>query len=121
MSINNVTISGNLTRDAELRRTAGGVAVLSFCVAVNDRRKDQNGEWADYPNFIDCTLFGKRAEALSSILKKGLKLCVSGRLHYSSWETETGKRSKVDVTVEEVEFMSAQKPQQEAYGGEVPF
>ena len=59
MSINRVIISGNLTRDPELRSTAGGLPVLGFGVAVNDRRKNQQtGEWEDYPNFIDCTMFG---------------------------------------------------------------
>ena len=63
MSINRVIISGNLTRDPELRSTASGLPVLGFGVAVNDRRKNQQtGEWEDYPNFIDCTMFGARAE-----------------------------------------------------------
>ena len=62
MSINRVIISGNLTRDPELRSTAGGLPVLGFGVAVNDRRKNQQtGEWEDYPNFIDCTMFGAAA------------------------------------------------------------
>ena len=60
MSINRVNISGNLTRDPELRATAGGTQVLSFGVAVNDRRRNaQTGEWEDYPNFVDCTMFGQ--------------------------------------------------------------
>lgn len=66
MSINRVNITGNLTRDPELRATAGGTQVLSFGVAVNDRRRNaQTGEWEDYPNFVDCTMFGTRAEAVS--------------------------------------------------------
>ena len=61
MSINRVNITGNLTRDPELRATAGGTQVLSFGVAVNDRRRNaQTGEWEDYPNFVDCTMFGTR-------------------------------------------------------------
>ena len=74
MSINRVIISGNLTRDPELRSTAGGTSVLGFGVAVNDRRKNQQtGEWEDYPNFIDCTMFGARADAvLTSILNTEL-------------------------------------------------
>ena len=108
MSINKVVLSGNLTRDAELRSTSGGTAILSFGVAVNDRRKNQRGEWEDYPNFIDCTMFGRRAEALAQYLVKGTKVAIEGRLHYSSWEDRngSGKRSKLDVTVDEVEFMS---------------
>ena len=72
MSINRVIISGNLTRDPEIRKTAGGMPVLGFGVAVNDRRRNQQtGEWEDYPNFIDCTMFGTRAEAVSRFLSKG--------------------------------------------------
>ena len=74
MSINRCCISGNLTRDAELRHTQGGMAVLSMGVAVNDRRKNQQtGEWEDYANFIDCTMFGPRAEKLAQHLAKGTK------------------------------------------------
>lgn len=74
MSINRVCISGNLTRDPEIRSTAGGTSVMGFGVAVNERRKNaQTGEWEDYPNFIDCTLFGRRAEALERYLSKGSK------------------------------------------------
>jgi single-strand DNA-binding protein len=110
MSINKVLISGNLTRDAELRQTQGGMAILSFGVAVNDRRKNnQTGEWEDYANFVDCTMFGSRAEKLSQYLTKGLKVAIEGKLHWSSWEDRNGggKRSKLDVYVDNIEFMSA--------------
>lgn len=109
MSINKVLISGNLTRDAELRSTASGTSILAFGVAVNDRRRNQNGEWEDYANFVDCTMFGRRAEALSQYLTKGTKVAIEGRLHYSSWEDRNGggRRSKLDVTVDELEFMSS--------------
>lgn len=121
MSINRVAISGNLTRDPELRSTAGGMAVLSFGVAVNERRKNQqSGEWEDYANFIDCTMFGRRAEALSRYLSKGTKVAVEGRLRYSQWERDGQKHSKVGVVVDELDFMSrrdggGQTYQQPAY------
>lgn len=110
MSINKVMISGNLTRDAELRTTPGGTAILNFGVAVNDRRRNQQtGEWEDYANFVDCTMFGRRAEALAQYLNKGTKVAIEGRLHYSSWEDRNSgqRRSKLDVTVDELEFMSS--------------
>ena len=70
MSINRVNISGNLTRDPELRATQGGMQVLGFGVAVNDRRRNQQtGEWEDYPNFVDCTMFGNRAEAVTFLYR----------------------------------------------------
>ena len=107
MSINRVTISGNLTRDPELRATAGGTQVLSFGVAVNDRRRNaQTGEWEDYPNFVDCTMFGTRAEAVSRFLAKGNKVAIEGKLRYSSWERDGQRRSKLEVIVDEIEFLS---------------
>ena len=108
VSINRAIISGNLTRDPELRSTASGTAVLGFSVAVNDRRKNpQTGEWEDYPNFIDCTMFGPRAESVSRYLSKGSKVTVEGKLRWSQWEKEDGsKRSKVEVVVDEIEFLS---------------
>lgn len=113
MGINRVCISGNLTRDMELRSTAGGTSVGSFGVAVNERRKNaQTGEWEDYPNFVDCTLFGKRAEALEQYLSKGTKVAVEGRLRYSSWEKDGQRRSKLGVIVEEVELMSRRDGEQ---------
>ena len=107
MSINRVVVSGNLTRDVELRVTPGGTQVLGFGVAVNDRRRNQQtGEWEDYPNFIDCTMFGNRAEALSRILRKGMKVAIEGRLRYSSWDKDGQRRSKLEVIVDEIELMS---------------
>ena len=109
MSINRVVVSGNLTRDPELRVTPGGTQVLGFGVAVNDRRRNQQtGEWEDYPNFIDCTMFGNRAEALSRILHKGMKVAIEGKLRYSSWEDKNGggRRSKVEIIPDEVVLMS---------------
>ena len=107
MSINRVSITGNLTRDPELRVTGGGTQVLSFGVAVNARRRNpQTGEWEDYPNFVDCTMFGTRAEAVSRFLAKGNKVAIEGKLRYSSWEKDGQRRSKLEVIVDEIEFMS---------------
>ena len=107
MSINRVSITGNLTRDPELRVTAGGTQVLSFGVAVNDRRRNpQTGEWEDYPNCVDCTMFGTRAEAVSRFLAKGNKVAIEGKLRSSSWEKDGQRRSKLEVIVDEIEFMS---------------
>lgn len=113
MSINSVTITGNLTREPELRSTAGGTAVLSFGIAVNDRRKNASGQWEDVPNFFECVTFGNRATALSDILTKGMKVAVAGKLHYSSWEKDGQKHSKVDIIAQEIELMQNRKPQQQ--------
>lgn len=107
MSINRVVVSGNLTRDPELRTTASGMPVLGFGIAVNDRHKNQQtGEWEDYPNFIDCTMFGKRGEAVSKYLQKGSKVAIEGKLRYSSWERDGQRRAKIEIIVETLEFMS---------------
>lgn len=107
MSINKVIISGNLTRDPEVRMTAGGTPVLSFGMAVNERRKNQQtGEWEDHPNFVDCTMFGARAQAVAKYIAKGSKVAVEGKLRYSSWERDDQRRSKLEVVVDEIEFMS---------------
>ncbi len=121
MSINRVIISGNLTRNPELRQTQSGMPVLGLGVAVNDRRKNQTtGEWEDYPNFIDCTMFGSRAEALSRYLSKGTKVAIEGKLRWSQWERDGQKRSKIEVIVDELEFMSSRNSGQDqghaAYG-----
>lgn len=107
MSINKAIITGNLTRDPELRRTQSGTAVLNFGVAVNDRRRNpQTGEWEDYANYIDCTMFGNRAESVANYISKGSKVAIEGKLHWSQWERDGQKRSKIEVVVDEIEFMS---------------
>jgi single-strand binding protein len=113
MSINRVNITGNLTRDPELRATAGGTQILSFGVAVNDRRRNQQtGEWEDVPNFVDCIVFGSRAEAVSRFISKGSKVAIEGKLRYSAWETKEGqRRSKLEVIVDEIDFLSRQGQQ----------
>ncbi len=108
MSINRVVISGNLTRDPELRSTASGTAVLGLGVAVNDRRRNAStGDWEDYPNYVDCTMFGARAQGISQYLTKGTKVCIEGKLRWSQWERDGQKRSKLEVIVDEIEFMSS--------------
>lgn len=115
MSINKVFITGNLTRSPELRATSGGTSVLDFGVAVNERRKNpQTGEWEDRANFVDCAMFGKRAEAVERFLSKGQKVAIEGKLRFSSWEKDGQKRSKLSVIVDEIEFMSRRDGQQTA-------
>lgn len=113
MSINHVAVTGNLTRAPELRATQGGTAVLSFGIAVNDRRKNASGQWEDVPNFFECVTFGNRATALADILTKGMKVAIAGKLHYSSWEKDGQKHSKVDIIANDIEIMQNRRPQQE--------
>ena len=118
MAINKATITGNITRDPELRQTQGGTSVLTIGVAVNDRRKNQQtGEWEDYPNFVDCTIFGNRATGVAPHLEKGMKVAIEGKLNQSRWQAEDGtNRSKIEIIVDEIEFMAkrdgSQQPMQ---------
>lgn len=129
MSINRVAISGNLTRDPELRATQGGTKILSFGVAANDRRRNaQTGNWEDVPNFVECSIFGARAESLARYLKKGSKVAIDGKLRYSSWTDSTTNRmrSKLEIIVDEIDIMtpkgqSSAQPQQASFDEEIPF
>ena len=107
MSINHVTVSGNLTRDPEVRTTWSGKPVMSLGIAVNDRRRNpETGEWEEFPNFFNCTMFGTRGEQLGELLAKGDKVVIEGSLRYSKWETKDGeRRSNVEIIIEEVEFL----------------
>ena len=111
-SINRVMITGNLTRDAQLRTTQSGMEVLGFGVAVVDNRKNQQtGEWEDYPNFVDCTMFGPRGPKLQPFLTKGTRVAIEGKLRYSSWERDGQRRSKIEVIPDEIVFLSARNAQ----------
>ena len=132
MSINKTIISGNLVRDAEVKRTASGMAIVTFCVAVNERRKNnQTGEWDDYANFVDVTWFGTRAEKCAGVLVKGAKVTVEGHLRQERWEREGQKHSKLGVILDEIELPPrqqgqfnpppAKEEQPSLYGSDIPF
>lgn len=118
MSINRVNISGNIGRNPELRQTQGGTQVLTFSLAVSDRKRNQqSGQWEDVTNWIPCVVFGNRAESLSRFLAKGMKCAVEGKLRQSSYKDKSGQsRSKVEVIVDEVEFLSGHKAQNQSHG-----
>jgi single-strand DNA-binding protein len=106
-NVNVVVITGNLTKDPELRSTASGTSVCKLRVAVNTRRKDgQSGEWVDKPNFFDVTVWGARGENCSEYLAKGRPVAVEGRLDWREWETEGGgKRQGVEIIANTVQFL----------------
>lgn len=107
MSINRVMITGNLTKDPELKSLPSGSSVLEMRLAVNDRRKNQqSGEWEDYANYVDVILFGQRGESLTRFLSKGSKIAVDGKLRFREWEKDGQKRSKLEVVADDVDFMS---------------
>lgn len=106
-SYNRVALIGNLTRDIELRNTAGGTAVADMSLAVNDRRKNAQGEWVDEPTFVDVTLWGRTAEVASEYLSKGSPVFIEGRLKYESWEKDGQKRSKLGVVAERLQLLGS--------------
>ena len=112
MSMNRVMVTGNLTRDPELRQTQTGLSILSISIAVNDRRRNQEtGEWSDYANFIDCVMFGARAESVAKYLSKGAKVAIDGKLRWSQWENDGQKRSRIQVMIEDIEFLTSRNDQ----------
>jgi single-strand DNA-binding protein len=109
-NINVTVITGNLTRDPELRHTGGGTAVTELRVAVNSRRKNgQTGEWEDKANYLDVTVFGARAEAIATHLSKGSPVAVEGRLDWQEWEAKdgSGKRQTVKIIANHVQFLGS--------------
>jgi single-strand DNA-binding protein len=113
-SFNRVILMGNLTRDIELRYTPGGMAVTDAGLAVNDRRKNQNGEWVDETTFVDVTMWGRTAEIANEYLSKGSPVLIEGRLKLDTWESEGQKRSKLRVVCERMQMVGARG---EAGGG----
>src|SRR6478609_5776136 len=106
-SFNRVILLGNLTRDVEVRYLQSGTAVADIGMAVNDRRKGQNGEWVDETTFVDVTLWGRTAEVAGEYLSKGSPLLVEGRLKYDTWEKEGQKRSKLSVVCERMQMVGS--------------
>ena len=114
MSLNTLALSGNLGADAELRCTKGGSAVLTFSLAVTERMPNGDGTWGDRTGWVDCTMFGKRAESLAPYLRKGTKVAIVGHLHQSAWQHEGQTRRKLEGRVDEIELMSVRRDQQAA-------
>lgn len=111
MNVNTVAISGNLVADCE-KKTAGQTPLASFVIAVNESRKNSTGEWEDYPNFIECNLFGNRVKSYAASLVKGTKVFISGKLYQSRWQKDGQNMSKISVTVDTIEIMAKrEKPQ----------
>ena len=109
-NINRVVISGNLTRDPELRSIPNsGTSVCSLRIAVNSRRKDESGQWVDKPNYFDVTVFGAQGENCAQYLSKGRPVAVDGRLNWREWEKDGVKRQSVDIIADSVQFLGSRE------------
>ena len=104
-NINRVVLTGNLTRDPELRTTPSGTSVCGLRIACNTRRKDASGQWVDKPNYFDVTVWGAQGENCANYLSKGRPVAVEGRLDWREWEAQDGsKRSKVEIVAFQIQF-----------------
>jgi single-strand DNA-binding protein len=119
-NINRVIITGNLTRDPELRSTPGGTSVCSLRVAVNSRRKEAD-QWVDKPNYFDVTVWGAQGENCAQYLAKGRPVAIDGRLNWREWETQDGaKRQTVDIIADSVQFLGSPQGAQMNGGAREP-
>jgi single-strand DNA-binding protein len=109
-NINRVIITGNLTRDPELRSTNNNT-VCSLRVAVNGRRRNPSTEqWEDQPNYFDVTVWGAQGENCAKFLSKGRPIAVDGRLQWREWTDKEGnKRQSVDIIAESVQFLGGRE------------
>jgi len=114
-NINSVVITGNLTRDPELRHLESGTAVCELRVAVNSRRK-KGEEWVDKPNYFNVTVFGGRGESAAKYLSKGKPVAIEGRLDWQEWEAKdgSGKRQGVKIIAENIQFLGSKPKDEEA-------
>ena len=132
-NVNRTVVSGNLTRDPEEKMTQNGTCVLEIGIAVNESRKNAQGDWEDKANFIDCTMYGKRASGIAPYLRKGMHVTIDGHLRQERWEKDGQKRSKLKLIVDELDFSgnrggeqapeteSEPAEQQGAYDEDIPF
>jgi single-strand DNA-binding protein len=103
--MNRVTLIGRLTRDAELKYTANGMAVCKFSIAVN-RKKKEGESWVDEASFFDVVLWGRQGEALNQYLQKGKQIGVDGELRQERWEQQDGqKRSRIEVAANNIQLL----------------
>lgn len=106
-SFNRVILMGNLTRDVEVKYLQSGTAVAEVGLAVNDRRKNAQGEWIEETTFVDVTLWSRTAEIAAEYLGKGSPVLIEGRLKLDTWETDGQKRSKLRVVCEQMRMVGS--------------
>ena len=121
-NINRVLVTGNLTKDPELRSTPSGTSICKLRIAVNSRRKDASGQWVDKPNYFDITVWGNQGESCARFLSKGRPVAIDGRLDWREWEAKdgSGKRQAVSIIANSVQFLGSRDGGGEG-GGERQF
>jgi single-strand DNA-binding protein len=121
-NINRVVLTGNLTRDPELRSLPSGMSVCSLRIASNTRRKDNStGEWVDKPNYFDVTIWGRQGENAAQYLAKGRPVALEGRLEWREWEDQQGnKRQAVEIVADNIQFLGGRDEGMGGGGGFTP-
>ena len=109
-NINRVVLTGNLTRDPELRSTNSGTPVCGLRIACNTRRKDASGNWVDKPNYFDVTVWGAQGENCSQYLSKGRPVAIDGRLEWREFTDKEGNnRQAVEIVADSVQFLGSRE------------
>jgi single-strand DNA-binding protein len=106
MNVNRVVITGNLTKDPELRSTQSGLSICKMRVAVNNRRK-VDGEWTEVPNYFNVTTFGNQAETCANYLAKGRPVGVDGKLSWSEYEKDGDRRESIEILADQIQFLGS--------------
>lgn len=107
-NINRVILTGNLTRDPELRSLPSGTSVCELRIAVNSSRKDESGNWVEKPNYFNVKVWGAQGENCSTYLSKGRPVAIDGRLDWREWESKEGeKRQAVEIIADRVQFLGS--------------
>ena len=120
-NINRVVLTGNLTRDPELRSLPSGMSVCSLRIASNTRRKDASGEWVDKPNYFDVTVWGAQGENCARFLSKGRPVALNGRLEWREWQAQDGtKRQSVEIVADSVQVLGGRDDAPSGGGGFTP-
>ena len=121
-NINRVILTGNLTRDPELRSTPGGLSICSLRLATNTRRKNnQTGDWEDKANYVSVTIFGRQGENAAQFLSKGRPVAIDGRLEWREWQSQSGeKREALEVVADNIQFLGGREEGQGGGGGFTP-
>ncbi len=108
MSVNKVILLGNLGKDPELRYSAGQMAIASFSLATNERKKDQSGQWVDHTEWHNIVVFGKTAENCANFLKKGRQAYIEGSIRSRKWQDKEGKdRYTTEILANTVQFIGS--------------
>ena len=117
-NINRVVLTGNLTRDPELRSLQSGTSVCSLRIASNSRRREQSGEWVDKPNYFSVTVWGAQGENCARFLSKGRPVAIDGRLEWREWQGQDGvKRESVEIVADAVQFLGSRDDMNGGGGG----